>query len=234
MSFLLVNPDHSIAQDVCFYPQIVQEYFEFKPIVFGNTISVIENEQQITKGDNIGTVAPYPETFSNSFDQEINDSKTLYSQGQYLLAYQVLEEARKNEPHNTFILNESARAAYRIDSLNTKSFKLYKELISILDEEGVVETDIESIYISIWFAEAYWKIGTLYMDYGNFSDAIYEIQRALISFYGRGSTQLFEQIYSFLAKSYFKIEWYNEAQCFAKVALHLNPENEFVKPYMYK
>lgn len=232
LSLLMVFTVDSIAQDACDYKPIIKENFEFKSIVFGNVISVVEDNQSVLEKETIGTIAPYPETFTESFDQQLNISKSLYAQGHFLIAYQTLEKARSSEPNNPFILNESARAAYMVDSLKTTSLKLYKELITILDEEGAEETDGESIYINIWFTEAYWKIGTLYMDVDNFSDATYEIQRALVSLYNRGSPQIFEQIYSFLAKSYYKLDKDYEAQCFAKEALRINPDNEFVKPYM--
>jgi tetratricopeptide (TPR) repeat protein len=148
-----------------------------------------------------------------------------------LLAYQILEPALKSEPSNPFILNEAARAAYWVDSLIHKSYNLYNELIAILDEEGLDAENDESVYINIWFTEAYWKIGALHLDFENYSDSIFEIQRALVTMYDRGSPQVFEQFYSFLSKAYFKVGKLSEAQCFADNTLKLNPNNEFVRPY---
>jgi len=229
---ILIPKDNGIAQEACDYSQIIQESFNFKPITFGNVITASEENQIAIQGENIGTIAPFPESFSEGYDQQINISKSLYQEGRYLLAYQVLKPALKSEPSNPFILNEAARAAYWVDTLKQESFDLYEELITILDSEGLNEVEENSIYINVWFTEAYWKLGTLHMDYENYPAAIYEIQRALVAMYGRSSPQISEQFYSFLAKAYYKIDKHSKARCFSEMTLELNPNNEFVLPYL--
>jgi len=219
------------AQNSCDHQSFVQSSFASQRIIYINLTPGVEVNDSVFKGDIIGTITPLPEVLSQRFDRDIQISKNLYQEGRYLLAYQVLESAIDQEPDNPFILNESARALYWIDSLKTQSFEMYKKLIDILDESGRAEERVEGVYVNMWFIEAYWKIGTLYMDLEEHNNAIYEIHRALTGLAGQDHPQLLEQAYSYMTKAYYKVGNREASECYAKETLAINPRNTFIKPY---
>jgi tetratricopeptide (TPR) repeat protein len=229
LSILFVG--NSNAQNNCDYLGFVSSAFGHRPIVYINVISSVEENDSIERGETIGVIAPLPDKLSQQYDRDIQRSKSLYQQGRFLLAHQVLEVALTHDSDNPFILNESARALYWIDSLKTQSFEIYKRLIDILDETGRAQERVEGVYVNMWFIEAYWKIGTLYMDLEEHNNALYEIHRALTGLAGQGHPQLLEQAYSYMTKAYYKVGNRDASECYAKETLAINPRNTFIKPY---
>jgi len=126
-------------------------------------------------GEKIGTVEKYPEKLSDKFDREIRLSINYYGNKNFDSARTILESAMIIESKNPFILDNYARACYYVD--RPTSFNVYKKLISQLD--STYQNSDSLTVVDIWFRDAYWKLGTLYMDNKEWRNAYYDISRFL-------------------------------------------------------
>lgn len=102
---------------------------------------------------------------------------------------------------------------------------MYKKLVRRLDQEGEAVYSRDAAYIDMWFREAYWKLGTLYLDRKLYVQAVYEISRAILAVAFTGDPRLLEQAYSFIAESYYELGDYDEAACYVEASLEMNPRN---------
>lgn len=164
----------------------------------------------IKPGDLIGKVSPYPDNFSKQFDKEIRLSMDAYKRQNFSEAKSVLEIPVIKESRNLFILDNYARACYQIDK--EKSFDMYKKLITNLD--SLYQSSKNSIKIDLWFREAYWKLGTLYMDHKMWKDAYFEISRFIMSAQDVKGSRVYCQALQFLTECAYML--YND-----KLALYL-------------
>lgn len=177
---------------------------------------------------------PVPRVQSERHQKEIDASKKLYREENYIGAVRALQEAVKDEPENPFILNWYARALYRTDAYRPESYVYYDRLISLLDR-SMSQSHGEKYVISMdaWFTGAYWKYGTLLMDRGKWKKAAFEISRALALCFSQNDPQpFFLQAYSYLAKAYYHMGLYDVAKYYADAALLISPANEFAKYYL--
>ncbi|MBL7105089.1 MAG: hypothetical protein ISS18_12235 [Bacteroidales bacterium] len=201
-----------------------------KKIDLIHLISPNEDVQDVEIGDLIGTVAPIPKKLSDKFDEQIKESKNFYSNQQFEKASKILERPSKIESMNPFILNEYARALYRIESKSDICYETYKKLIGIFD--STYHNSDTIIVIDIWFREAYWKLGTLHMDNNNWSDGFYEINRFLCSIQNEKGKPVYEQALSYLTECAYEMGERELCLHFANRVLFYNPENEYVKYYL--
>lgn len=192
--------------------------------------SIGDKPIDIKPGDIIGKVAPYPTPRSDKFENEIEQSQSLYGQGKYYEAMKALEDAYKNESNNPFILNSYACAMYKIDSLRPKSRKIYLELIEYLDNLHLAEQNI--IVIDMWFAEAYWKFGTLLLDIGEYKKAIIEIQKAIYALLQTSPKLFQEQAYSYLTEAYYFLNECDKMKYFGYETLNVNSNNQYVLEFI--
>jgi tetratricopeptide (TPR) repeat protein len=204
-------------------------------IKYIDLIHLISNNpdmQDLKIGEVLGQVSPYPEKLSENFDTQINKSKELYNQQKYNKASKILNKALKMEPENPFILNEYARSLYRLDDKSDVCYDTYKNLIRILD--STYNNSDSILVIDVWFREAYWKLGVLHMDFGNWSDGFYEINRFLCSIQGEKGELVYEQALSYLTECAFEMGNYDLCLHFANRTLYYNPKNDYVKYYLEK
>lgn len=193
--------------------------------------------KDVEVGESIGTVMPYPETFSKVYNKEILKSKELYAQKNYQEAANILKVAIKREPDNPFILEAYAKALYWQD-LRQESFAYYKRLIELLDSTPKkLEPDnapANAVVLDSWFQDAYWKYGTLLLDMGEWESAALEISRCLAMTQHKCSSQPAAciQAYSYLTEAYFEMKQYNIAKYYAEVTLKMDPANQYVKSYV--
>ena len=184
----------------------------------------------VSIGEDIGKVAPYPEKLSDKYDEKIRLSEKYYQIGDYYHAKSVLDEPLKHEPNNPFILDTYARAAYNFDK--NESFRVYKILISNLDKE--YNSSKTRPAISMWFREAYWKLGTLYMDNSKWDDAYYEISRFMGSIQEQIGSPIYIQALEYLTECAYM--QYNDelAKYLGGRVLKYDPTNEYVNNILKK
>jgi tetratricopeptide (TPR) repeat protein len=83
--------------------------------------------------------------------------------------------------------------------------ELKRDIIAVQQEMGKFNN--ANIFIDLWYVEAYWKMGTLYLDRQDYLHGAYEITRALIG--GIGDFKpIREQAYQYLTEAYFFLKKY--------------------------
>jgi tetratricopeptide (TPR) repeat protein len=88
------------------------------------------------------------------------------------------------------------------------------------------------VLIDMWFPEAYWKLGCLYLDRREYNQAVFEISRAFL-FVPR-SGPVYEQALSYLCEAYYHLGNYTFAKYLGNRVLELNPGNKFVLEFLAK
>jgi hypothetical protein len=91
------------------------------------------------------------------------------------------------------------------------------------------------IRVDIYFAEAYSKLGALYLDYEQYDSAAFELTRALVaqlSYGRRGSPEFVSHQLSYLTEAYTELGLIQVARWFAGATLHIDPLNQYVLPYL--
>jgi tetratricopeptide (TPR) repeat protein len=131
-----------------------------------------------------------------------------------------------------FILDEMARTLFRIKEGKAESFILYKRLINLQESKAGAKDRRDVVLIDMWFPEAYWKLGCLYLDRREYDQAVYEISRALL-FLPR-SGPLYEQALSYLCEAYYHLGNYKFARYLGNRVLELNLGNKYVLGYLDK
>lgn len=203
-----------------------------KKIDLIHLVSNMDDTIEVGMGEVLGQVAPYPEKLSDSYDNLINRSKELYIKKQFEKAAKILEAPVKNEPQNPFILNEYSRALYRIDGKSDLCYSTYKNLIGVLDAKYNNSDSI--LVVDVWFREAYWKLGTLHMDYGNWTDGFYEINRFLCGIQSEKGEPVYEQALSYLTECAFEMGDFELCEHLANRILFYNPDSDYAKHYLAK
>jgi len=204
---------------------------DLKSIDYIHLVRTITGDSvKIKPGDLIGKVAPFPDTLSRQFDNEIKLSLDSYRRQNYSEAKSILEIPITNEPNNLFILNHYARACYQFD--REKSFEMYIKLVSNLD--SLYRNRADSIKIDMWFREAYWKLGTLYMDHKMWKDAYFEISRFIIGTQDAKGSPVYSQALQFLTECAYMLYDDKLALYLAQRTLRYDPANDYAKSIIKK
>ena len=211
----LSNPDVLISSDI-------------KNIDFLHVKTKFDNDTtKVRIGETIGKIDQQPEILSKSFDSEIKRSYQFYRNGHFEQAYTVLETAIMLEPSNPFVMEAYARALYQTKDKKDKSFEVYKKLITMLDSTN--NNSSANLAIDMWFREAYWKLGTLYMDRKDWKKAQYEINRFLASIQELTGTVVYSQALEYLTECYFEMGDNKLCKHFAERTLFYVPDNQYAK-----
>lgn len=197
-------------------------------------IHIESSAKQDTANINIwekaGTVAKYPDKFSDKFDTEIRKSIKYYDTQNFSEARKILESAIKSEPDNPFILNAYARACYYVD--RETSFLTYQKLIGQLDSTYKNSNSVTAV--DIWFREAYWKLGTLYMDKQEWRKAYYEISRFILSIQEVRGQKVYIQALEYLTECAFMSYDDKLAKYLANRVLLYDSKNEYANEVLAK
>lgn len=209
-----------------------------KPI---NTVNLIHVDfdttligRRIEQGQTIGQTDEKPLVRSARYGLHILDSEEAYEQGQYARAAAVLEEAGQREPQNPFVMYQLARALYKLDESKPRAYTLYQRLLTQLD--AAVPQNDSTLNVDVWFAEAYWKLGTLYMDNQQWDEAIRSISQFLLAAPEQHyvGTALHEQILAYQTECFYNIGDREMCRYYGQRTLQLFPKNQYVKPYLAK
>lgn len=177
----------------------------------------------------IGSVDPWPKVVSKKYDKEYRKSLRLYDESKFKNAADILKKAVEREPDNHFILNQYARSLYRIKDHRESSFLVYRNLVKRLDAQLPAEKGLK---LDMWFLEAYWKLGTLYMDRKEYREAIRQIAKIILGTNNRMNPLLREQAFSYITEAYYYLGQQDNVAYYGAYTLRLNPESKYVLEFM--
>ena len=86
----------------------------------------------------------------------------------------------------------------------------------------------------MWFREAYWKLGTLYMDNKMWDKAYFEIYRFILSAQNAKGSPVYCQALEYLTECAYMLNDYNLTQYLAERTLHYDPYNLYVSGLLRK
>jgi len=177
----------------------------------------------IHAGDTIGEIQKDPESFSDYYDAEIKQSIYYYNQKEYQKAIDILKIPLEKEPANLFVLNNYARACYWINS--EESYKVYQKIVNSLD--STYKNIGHKVPIDLWFGEAYWKLGTLHLDYSKFDKAYYEISRSMVAMQDLKGESIYCQALEYLTECAYMMKDEGLTRHLANRTLYYDPKNEY-------
>ncbi|MBN2547177.1 MAG: hypothetical protein JXB50_15350, partial [Spirochaetes bacterium] len=109
----------------------------------------------------------------------------------YKKLVELLDSQKYDEKHLEVKVNEK-------DLMLVKNEKMLEEIKEIQAELQNINSG--KLMIDLWFQEAYWKLGTLYLDRNDFLRGIYEITRSYAT--SDDNPAVREQAYGYLCESY--------------------------------
>jgi len=175
-------------------------------------------------------------------------SKKYYDDGKYQESLGLAEKLYKTHPEDLFVTEFYARVLYRFEDKHDRSYAVYKQLINAVNRFGYeeiasikkhpVDREKETV-INFTFLEAYWKLGCLHMDYGNFMDALYELQKVAFLFgthknIMEENRKLAEDCYSYITEAAFHLKLVESNRYFYCRTKSVNPSNTYVDKYLFK
>ena len=184
----------------------------------------------IFRGEKIGEIQAEPESYSDHFDKEIKQSAEYYKLKKYNKAIEILKKPILEEPGNFFVLNYYARACYW--EKKEESYRVYKSLVNMLD--SINQGTGSEIPVDLWFREAYWKLGTLYMDNSLFEQAYYEISRSLICMQNMKGEPIYCQALEYLTECAYMLKEDELVRHLANRTLFYDPGNVYVSEIIKK
>jgi len=184
----------------------------------------------VYQGEQIGEIQAEPKMYSDRFDPEIKQSKEYFQLKDYPKAIEILKRALVEEPGNFFVLNNYARACYWENK--EESYRVYNILVNMLD--SVYEISENNIPVDLWFREAYWKLGTLYMDNSLFDQAYNEISRSMICMQDMKGEPIYCQALEYLTECAYMLKEDVLARYLANRTLFYDPRNVFVADVLKK
>ncbi|GAB3648773.1 hypothetical protein GCM10027594_24200 [Hymenobacter agri] len=186
----------------------------------------------VAKGQSIGQTNQLPLVRSVRYGMKIIASEDAYAAGDFATAAHVLEEATRHEPANPFITCQLARSLYRNEATKPRAYELYQRLIRQI--EASVPRNDTILYVDAWFAEAYWKLGTLYLDHARWADAVRSISQflAATSRAEYAATPLYEEILGYLTESFYQLGDAKLCRHYGQLTLKFFPHNQYVLPYL--
>jgi tetratricopeptide (TPR) repeat protein len=180
-------------------------------------------------GQRIGDVQPWPRVLSERYQTALEEAQTRHAAHDYAAAVAVLEPAYRDEPTNPFIVEAYGRALY-YQRQREHAFSVYRQLVDMLDAEWHADAPT-AVTIDVWFADAYWKVGTLHIDRSEWERAAYEICRALaVPFMWERLAE--DQALSYLIRAYHELGRSDVARYYAERAIERNPRNRIARRYL--
>ncbi len=215
------NPDIPLMNE---WDKIAVYHFHVSDQILSSKDTIIK------KGREFGFITGYPEPMSETYDKEIKLSIEYYNKGDYHNAKNILTEAEKKEPNNFFILEHYSRACYKIDK--EESYRVYQKLVRSLDSVWY-DTNYQ-FSIDLWHKEAYWKLGTLYMDNKKWKEAYFEISRFLFTITEQKGKSSYCQVLEYLTECAYMFYEDDLALYLANRTLLCDPKNKYVNDLLKK
>ncbi|NIM50878.1 MAG: hypothetical protein GTN62_10605 [Gemmatimonadales bacterium] len=182
--------------------------------------------------DPIGRVAPHTLAPSDAVMGQITRSRAAYDSGDFGSAAEIAAQALSADSTNPFALEAYARALFRIDHRRPESREVYLRLVRSLDHQ--IDLADTAVAIDMHFPEAYSKLGALYLDAAEYDKAAFELTRAAVAGIRRAPREFLETQLAYLTEAYTELGLSDVARWFAGGTLFLNPENQYVLPYLQR
>ncbi|MDQ2771992.1 MAG: hypothetical protein M3Y54_16010 [Bacteroidota bacterium] len=204
-----------------------------------NTLNMLHVEFDTTlvgsaveQGQIIGRADSGPLVRSARYGMKLIAAEDEYAASRYAQSAALLQEAAQREHTNPFIGYQLARSLYRNDATKPQAFQLYQRLVRQLDAAVPVPDSV--LNTDVWFAEAYWKLGTLYLDRAQWADAArsiaqFQIAAPLSEYQG---TPLHEEIMGYLTECFYQLHDAKLCRHFGNLTLKYFPQNQYVRPYL--
>ncbi|GAA3991549.1 hypothetical protein [Hymenobacter antarcticus] len=164
---------------------------------------------------------------------EVAQSEQDYNAGRFAKAAEHLKPFINQKLVAPRLLNQYARALYRVPGGKPQSYIAYQRLIALLDSYGHEDAATCAIYLP--FSEAYYKLATLQMDNDQWKLAAYNLSRFLY---------ILNMVPAWKANGIYESALQYQTECFAEMGnptlcrqygkrtLKLFPRNEYVGAYM--
>lgn len=216
-----------------------------------NTYESIKPGVDVNEYQNIGTVQALPKVLTKN-DAKFEEANKSYAAGQYDKAAKAYIELYQLDKTNKFVINGLARTYYKMPNFRGHSIRAYLDLMRLIDETSPnaksnanlpanrPQEISKSMVIDPWFIEAYWKLGTLHLDYEEYEKAI--IQMSKIYFFEFNKTKdivpsdrnMALQLFSYLAEAYYRLDHREANQYFYCRAKEIDPKNSYVDRFQMK
>ncbi|MBI4489195.1 MAG: hypothetical protein HY694_08930 [Deltaproteobacteria bacterium] len=184
----------------------------------------------VEPGEWLGKVQEAPPKLSEKHHETILRAESQYAGKKYAETRRLIEPVYNEEPYNRFVLELYARTLFWLNE-RSQSFKIYLELMRSLDAEVPKDT----VNVDLWFIDAYWKLGILYLDFGEYSKAAFEISRFLHGGFMTGFVRnpaALEMALGYLTEAYFHLKNREVARYYADQTLKYFPRNQYVLRYL--
>lgn len=183
----------------------------------------------VSAGERVGDVQPWPPLLSDRHQAALVEAQRLHAARDHGAAVAVLAPAYRDEPTNPFVAEAYGRALY-YQGQRERAFSVYRRLVDLLDAEWNADAPA-AVTIDVWFADAYWKVGTLHMDRAEWERAAFEICRALaVPIMWQPLAR--DQALSYLITAYHNLGRQDVARYYAQRALERNPGNRVARRYL--
>jgi tetratricopeptide (TPR) repeat protein len=209
----------------------------------------VRKGKSVNAREHVGKRRPRPNPLTPN-DDLFKQGEELYKEKKYQEAVQILLKLYELDNQNPFVLNAIARSYYNIKGSASQSINTYLALMKVI-ENGYFDSEKHSVTLSpkkrksedvvvMWFTEAYWKLGTLYLDYEEYEKAVIEMSKIYYIDYhveakiGADDRLIATQLFSFLAESYFMLKNKEANNYFHCRTMEIDPDNKYVGKFLLK
>ena len=208
----------------------ISTFLAGRSVIYQHVVSSLEPGADFAAGQQIGVVESLPTIQSECHQDLLEAARQLYARGQYLQAALIVRPAVVSEPENPFVLNEYARALFRVDSLRMESGRTYERLTTLLNRP--FSSDPSALVVDFWFRDAHWKLAMLYLDIEDYSKAFIELVKVHLT--RPTEPEAREQLNAYFAEAAFHMGDQAGADWFVRKTLAINPKNEYVLQFRGK
>ncbi|MBM9590150.1 hypothetical protein JWG41_06820 [Leptospira sp. 201903075] len=217
----------------------IRPSFPAKRVVMAHLDTNQKVGNRVEAGQVAGTMTPYPEIVSKTFERQYRKAEQLYAEKKFNEAASVLEPTIQVEKNNPFLWNLYARALYAANR-KKESLPAYQTLLSIIDAGESFNEDgsPDLVVLDSWFLEAYWKISTLYLDNEDFAKSIFYNRKMLDivtfanTYYDPDKMLYNVSALSYLAEAYYFLKNKEANQYYVCETLKIDRENKYVFQFL--
>ena len=199
----------------------------------------------------LGKLRPRPRPMTPN-DDLFQQGQELYAKKDYAGAVKIFLQVYKLDAKNPFVINALSRTYYNMEGQGSRSINGYLELMSII-EAGYFDSEKYSVTIRLsknkpqaklvidpWFIEAYWKLGTLYLDYQEYEKSVFEMSKIYYYEFHAGielreaEQQMAKQLFGYLAEAHFHLKNKAANNYFICRTKEVDPQNTYVDAFELK
>ena len=196
----------------------------------------VADDQPITAADSIKLAkarAKMPSAYPKPHAIDLAQSERAYADGHFAEAADQLKAFANQDPPDPSLLNQYARSLYHVPDGKSRSYAVYHRLVSLLDRYGGENASTCVVYLP--FSEAYYKLATLQMDNAQWSEAAYNISRALLALAALPDLKQvapYEEMLKYQTECFAELGNVKLCHYYGQRTLKLFPKNQYVRPYL--